>query len=179
MTIRYVLAPYVKTGVQRNKLYLGFGSIQREFVGSTQARAALALADYWREPRLSSDALYFLRNTIGLPEPVAADLIAEFVGQRAIIADGEIDATDRYSRHHLFYSMSGASPREVQNRLRERHALLLGCGGIGNVLSVTLATAGVGRLTLVDDDNVELSNLARQFMFTERDVGSNKVSISF
>jgi hypothetical protein len=177
MTIRYVLAPYVKTGIQHDRLYLGFGSIQREFAGSTQMRVALALADYWREPRLSTDALHFLTNTIGLSESKAADLIAEFVAQRAVVADGEIDTTDRYSRHHLFYSMSGAPPREVQTRLRERHVLLLGCGGIGNVLSTTLATAGVGRLTLVDDDIVELSNLTRQFMFTECDVGGSKVAL--
>lgn len=73
--------------------------------------------------------------------------------------------------------MSGASPREVQARLGERHALLLGCGGIGNILSTSLVTAGVGRLTLVDDDIVELSNLTRQFMFTERDVGGSKVAL--
>ncbi len=73
--------------------------------------------------------------------------------------------------------MSGASPREVQARLRGRHVLLLGCGGIGNVIAIALATAGLGRLTLVDDDIVELSNLTRQFMFTERDVGGSKVDL--
>lgn len=177
MEIRYVLAPYIKVGIQHDRLYLGFGSIQRELADSTQMRAALALADYWREPGASSDAFHFLTNTIGLSESEAADLIAEFVAQRAVVIDGEIDATERYSRHHLFYSMSGASPREVQARLGERHALLLGCGGIGNVLSASLATAGVGRLTLVDHDIVELSNLTRQFMFTERDVGGSKVAL--
>ncbi len=177
MATRYILAPYVKAGIQHDTLYLGFGSIQREFTDNAQMRAALALADYWREPRPRSDALHFLTHVIGMSEPNATDLIAEFVAQRAVVVDGEIDTADRYSRHHLFYSMAGASPHKVQTRLRSRHALLLGCGGIGSVLATALATTGVGRLTLVDDDIVEPSNLTRQFMFTERGVGSSKVAL--
>ncbi|MGH8906703.1 MAG: hypothetical protein ACRD0K_09345 [Egibacteraceae bacterium] len=128
MATRYILAPYVKAGIQHDKLYLGFGSIQREFIDSTQIRAALALACYWQEPHPSGDALLFLTRTVGLSESQAADLIAEFIAQRAVVVDGEIDTADRYHRHQLFYSMSGASPRDVQARLSERHALLLGCG---------------------------------------------------
>jgi bacteriocin biosynthesis cyclodehydratase domain-containing protein len=65
----------------------------------------------------------------------------------------------------------------VQRRLASAHVLLLGCGGIGNLVAVTLATAGVGALTLVDADRVELSNLIRQFLFTEADIGLPKSEV--
>jgi molybdopterin-synthase adenylyltransferase len=54
---------------------------------------------------------------------------------------------------------------------------MLGCGGIGNLVAVTLATSGIGKLTLVDADRVELSNLTRQFLFTEADLGELKCTV--
>ena len=55
--------------------------------------------------------------------------------------------------------------------------VLLGCGGIGSLVAITLATAGVGELILVDGDHVEPSNLTRQFLFTEADVGLPKAEV--
>jgi bacteriocin biosynthesis cyclodehydratase domain-containing protein len=53
---------------------------------------------------------------------------------------------------------------------------VLGCGGIGTWVIAALAGAGPGRLTLVDDDRVELSNLNRQMLYTRADVGAPKVA---
>ena len=58
---------------------------------------------------------------------------------------------------------------EGQRRLRDAHALVVGCGALGGVIIEWLARAGVGQLTLVDRDVVEPSNLHRQVLFTERD----------
>lgn len=55
---------------------------------------------------------------------------------------------------------------------------IIGCGGIGNHVSVTLATAGVGKIFLVDADIVELTNLTRQVLFTESNVGDLKVQVA-
>jgi len=73
--------------------------------------------------------------------------------------------TDRYSRQILF---AGIGP-EGQARLGESRALIIGCGALGTAQAEALARAGVGTLRLVDRDFVELSNLQRQTMFTERD----------
>ena len=54
--------------------------------------------------------------------------------------------------------------------------MILGCGGLGSWVAAGLACVGVGRLTLVDDDVVELSNLNRQLLFTEADIGRAKVA---
>jgi bacteriocin biosynthesis cyclodehydratase domain-containing protein len=56
--------------------------------------------------------------------------------------------------------------------------VIVGVGGIGSLVAVNLTTAGVGRLTLVDDDHVELSNLTRQLLYTESSVGQPKVTVA-
>ena len=77
----------------------------------------------------------------------------------------------RYSRQILLPEIG----IEGQQRLRESHALVIGIGGLGSPVSMYLAAAGVGQMTLVDDDNVDLSNLQRQIVHSTADVGEPKV----
>lgn len=65
----------------------------------------------------------------------------------------------------------------VQNRLKSCKCVILGAGGVGTPVAVYLAAAGVGNITIVDGDVVELSNLNRQVMFKERDIGLRKAEI--
>tara|TARA_Y100001956_G_C4122954_1_gene188524 strand:- start:2384 stop:3133 length:750 start_codon:yes stop_codon:yes gene_type:complete len=62
-----------------------------------------------------------------------------------------------------------------QEALKQSSILILGAGGLGCASSQYLATAGVGKLTLIDDDVVELSNLQRQVLHHDSDIGSKKV----
>jgi adenylyltransferase/sulfurtransferase len=78
---------------------------------------------------------------------------------------------DRYARHIILKEIGGGG----QTRLLKAHALVIGAGGIGSPVIQYLAAAGVGRLTVVDDDIVSLSNLQRQTLFATRDVGAKKV----
>jgi molybdopterin-synthase adenylyltransferase len=71
----------------------------------------------------------------------------------------------RYSRQELF---AGLGP-EGQKRIRAAEVAIVGVGALGSVLAEIMARAGVGRLTLVDRDYVEASNLQRQSLFTEED----------
>ncbi len=75
---------------------------------------------------------------------------------------------DRYSRQILF---PGIGP-DGQARLTEAHAVIAGCGALGCVQAMLLARAGVGRLTLIDRDYVERSNLQRQILFDECDAAA-------
>ncbi|AUI88418.1 molybdopterin-synthase adenylyltransferase MoeB [Vibrio azureus] len=65
---------------------------------------------------------------------------------------------------------------EGQEALRQASVLLIGAGGLGCACSQYLATAGVGKVTLVDDDVVEMSNLHRQVLHHENDIGRKKVA---
>ncbi len=77
----------------------------------------------------------------------------------------------RYSRHLLLDDIGV----EGQQKLLAAHALILGAGGLGSPVALYLASAGVGHLTIVDDDAVDLTNLQRQIMHTEARVGQPKV----
>ena len=61
--------------------------------------------------------------------------------------------------------------------IRRSRVFVLGCGGIGSLVAVQLAGAGIGQLTLADGDRVELSNLNRQFFLSRVDVGQLKVEV--
>lgn len=78
----------------------------------------------------------------------------------------------RYSRHLLLDDIG----IEGQQRLLDSHALIVGAGGLGSPVALYLASAGVGQITLVDDDTVDLTNLQRQIMHTEARVGQPKVA---
>ena len=77
----------------------------------------------------------------------------------------------RYSRHILLDEVG----IEGQERVLGAHALLVGAGGLGSPAALYLAASGVGRITLVDDDAVDLTNLQRQIMHTTARVGVAKV----
>ena len=82
------------------------------------------------------------------------------------------EALLRHSRHVLLeeYGIDG------QARVDAAHALVIGAGGLGSPVCLYLAAAGVGRITLVDDDTVDLTNLQRQIAHTTARVGQSKVA---
>jgi molybdopterin/thiamine biosynthesis adenylyltransferase len=80
------------------------------------------------------------------------------------------DRLARFARHIVLPEVGGTG----QVALADAHVVLIGCGGIGSPALQYLAAAGIGRLTLVDTDTVDLSNLQRQTIFTPADVGRPK-----
>jgi molybdopterin-synthase adenylyltransferase len=78
----------------------------------------------------------------------------------------------RYSRHILLEEIG----IEGQQRLLDARALVIGAGGLGSPVALYLATAGVGRITLVDHDTVDLTNLQRQIAHRTESVGTPKVA---
>ncbi|MEO7127895.1 MAG: ThiF family adenylyltransferase, partial [Rhodoferax sp.] len=77
----------------------------------------------------------------------------------------------RYSRHILLDEIG----IEGQERLLAAHALVIGAGGLGSPVALYLASAGIGHITLVDDDTVDLTNLQRQIAHTTARIGMAKV----
>ncbi len=77
----------------------------------------------------------------------------------------------RYSRHIMLPQLD----YEGQLKLTESKALIIGAGGLGSPVAMYLASSGVGHLTIVDFDHIEVSNLQRQLLHGTSDVGRLKV----
>lgn len=84
------------------------------------------------------------------------------------MSDAELE---RYARHIVLREVGG----QGQKKLRAARVLVVGAGGLGSPVLQYLAAAGVGTLGVIDDDVVSASNLQRQVLFTEDDVGKPKV----
>ncbi len=79
---------------------------------------------------------------------------------------------ERFARHIVLKDIGGAG----QKKLLSARATVIGAGGIGSPVLLYLAAAGVGHIRVIDDDAVSLSNLQRQILFGEADIGRSKVS---
>jgi len=80
--------------------------------------------------------------------------------------------SDRYSKQRIFLG------READAALRSKRVAVLGLGALGSVIAPWLARAGVGQLTLIDRDLVEESNLQRQLLYCEADLGKAKAEMA-
>ena len=87
------------------------------------------------------------------------------------LTDAELE---RYARHIVLPQVGGVG----QKKLRAASIAVIGAGGIGSAVIPALAGAGVGQLTIIDDDVVDPANLHRQPLFRERDVGYSKADLA-
>lgn len=87
------------------------------------------------------------------------------------LSDQELE---RYARHIVLPQVGGVGQRKLQSA----RVGVIGAGGIGNAVIPALAGAGIGQLTIIDDDLVELANLHRQPLFKENDAGQPKAELA-
>ncbi|MDA0634192.1 ThiF family adenylyltransferase [Nonomuraea sp. MCN248] len=131
-----------------------------------------------REPVEQAD-LYALIGEVPPQEIDAA--VARLLEARVLVTDDELGALTAdtgLSRFALFLSMfrPAAEVTAALGELRRAHVAVLGVGAIGGAVALQLATGGVGRLTLLDHDRVEESNLHRQHLYAADDVGELKTA---
>ncbi len=81
---------------------------------------------------------------------------------------------ERFARHIRLTGFGN----EAQNKLSKASVLIIGCGGLGCPAALYLTRGGIGRLGLMDADLVSLSNLHRQVLFNEEDIGKPKVDVA-
>jgi adenylyltransferase/sulfurtransferase len=87
------------------------------------------------------------------------------------LSDAELD---RYARHFVLHQIGG----EGQRKLLDASVLVIGAGGLGSPCLLYLAAAGVGRIGIVDDDEVALSNLQRQILYGTEEIGRPKTLVA-
>ena len=172
---KFVLAPYVRVGFLNGYLHFGFGSI-RQLIDEKEIQncildAAVFLKNPYRIDEVES-YLHRMGHNLEIIKSTIDVLLKKF-----IIPDDSYNREERHSRSFLFYSLSGAEIGNVQEDISNKTVAIVGCGGIGNVVGVLLATAGVKEFILVDSDQIELSNLSRQIMFREVDCNKYKTTV--
>jgi molybdopterin/thiamine biosynthesis adenylyltransferase/rhodanese-related sulfurtransferase len=89
-----------------------------------------------------------------------------------VIAYSASDFDRRYARQMILPNVG----REGQQKLSNSRVLIVGAGGLGSPCAFYLAAAGIGHITIVDDDLVDLSNLQRQILHKNSNIGQNKVN---
>ena len=142
-------------------------ALLRELAGGGGDVAALAAACGAAEDEVAG-ALGQL-DELGLLER-AEDRDAALLGPEAL---------ERFDRQLAYFAhVQPGSASQMQARLAAAHVAVIGVGGLGTWAASALACAGVGTLTLVDDDRVALSNLNRQVLYRRADVGRRKVDLA-
>jgi adenylyltransferase/sulfurtransferase len=82
--------------------------------------------------------------------------------------------SERYKSHILLEEIGVKG----QNCIKSSRVLIVGAGGLGSPIALYLAAAGVGNIGIIDFDNVDVSNLQRQFLYNDNDIGKSKVEIA-
>ncbi len=167
---------------------------ERELLVSLDPKVRIRLAD--ADGRVLA-LLQLLREGSRDPAELTADLQADWPGTSrddvmAAIASldqlGWLETTrgdgnfseheqQRYASNLAFFdafSTLSRSAQDIQTQLRAAHVLVLGAGGLGSAVLMNLAGLGIGAVTVVDSDQVELRNFARQFTYVPSDIGKSK-----
>lgn len=103
-----------------------------------------------------------------------------FGNEEQVLAVRELLLNAETSRTASYFCCMARNCQELINafeRIKNAKALIIGCGGIGSLVAIQLAGAGVEDLTLIDPDTIETSNLNRQFLWERNDAGRPKVEV--
>jgi bacteriocin biosynthesis cyclodehydratase domain-containing protein len=146
----------------------GAGERERKFLAALDGRNSRTALDADFGAEAVAEVLDLL-DSEGLVEDAAA---------YDTLTHGERARYDRQLRYFADIAPDRLTAADCQVRLRDAHVLVLGVGGLGSWAALSLACCGVGRLTLVDGDEVELSNLNRQVLYTPADIGRPKVRVA-
>jgi molybdopterin/thiamine biosynthesis adenylyltransferase len=165
-------------------LYILRGGPDAEFVIESPSPADRAILELLHTPRSRSDLATSLTDRghdlapgdldATLAQLADLDLTEEHPRSYALPPDDAL----RFDRQLAYFADAAGgtdAAAQAQRRLARATVVVAGCGGLGSWTAAGLACAGVGRLVLVDDDTVELSNLNRQVLFRHADLGRRKV----
>ncbi|ATP12716.1 hypothetical protein BHOIPH791_06800 [Bartonella henselae] len=177
MEQQYILGKYTRVVVHKKNAIFGAGSKQFIINDRKHWENLVLLAAQWIEKKTKEET-YNSLSSIMSRENFNRAFNFLFSNHFLVLAETSDNIFhNRYSRSHLHYQSYGMHPASVQHTLSQKVVVILGCGGIGNHVSAILASSGVGKLILVDNDVIEMTNLTRQILFTEEDIGLPKTTV--
>ena len=165
------------------KLKLGTGwqaeVNQNEVWISNESGKSICISNHCAEHRLFK-LLIETQSVSSKTYPVAS--MARLIEMGALhICNQTVDESSTRFRWQDEYFSAFVSPtnslNNINQKIQEAHVVIIGIGGLGGMLALLLASAGVGHISLVDGDLVEESNLPRQFLFKESSIGKAKVDV--
>lgn len=107
----------------------------------------------------------FYPDTKEFQKLIKEPLLENFYNPRfgRLIASWELDETEKLNRFEMF------------DNLKKSHICIIGVGTVGSMIAVLAASSGIGEVTIIDGDRVEIGNLYRQYFYTENQIGQSKV----
>lgn len=173
MTQLYQLKRYQRINKLSDKIFIG-ALPPRATVIDDAPTFLKGLLSFFSEPRTLEEGRDYLKGNCNLSESERDAVLQELLNND-IISKPIYEDEDRYTRHYLYYDLIGIDPLIAQQVLSQKKVGLVGTGGIGSNVAMILAGAGVGTLVFSDGDKIEESNLTRQFLYNESDIGQYKV----
>lgn len=105
-------------------------------------------------------------------------IVIQEINNHPLLSRDDIEKFDRQLRFFSEYEQPGSNRFEYQRRLMDSEVTILGLGGIGSNVFLSLLHAGVSKFNIADYDTVELNNLHRQVIYSKKDVGKLKVDVA-
>ena len=154
-------------------------------IETSAPEAIVRILDICRDGFVSRDPIKYISFLLGMPEGATGQVIDE-LSQRSILLSKTVsphkeETPDRYSRQVKFFKMFEDSDRSgsaLDRKLRSSSIAVVGVGGYGCWIAMLCARIGIRRITLIDHDTIEESNLSRQVLFSDADVGKKKVAVA-
>jgi hypothetical protein len=174
------LKEYLVINFDVESIFLHINSFEK--IEITKTELTLKLIELLTIGYNKFDIISILTNDYKFKSEDCKSILNDFINygfvEECVVCDSKYE---RFKRQLLLFDILKSrhdyneDVQHIQDLLKNAHVVIHGTGGIGNYVSLSLVASGVGKITLIDNDNIELSNLNRQILFTENDIGKHKV----
>jgi len=166
-----IKSPCFEAFTLANKYIIFTGSRQEYIENKKKFSDLIDLANFCIEARNIIEVNEFM-----LDKEISSETLNYSIDNK-ILLKNKIDLSNRYSRNDIYLEYQGIDSKNLHEKISSMNILIAGCGGIGNIISYSMVSLGAKNILLLDDDVIEESNLNRQFLFQEDDIGLKKVDI--
>ena len=167
-------------------LYSIYG--ERIFIPLSRDQLSFRIVEYIRKQSQSvSDIFAYIREKHGCSKPIFTNALQSLIKNGVIVIESD-DGDSGLSKSELqrykwqleylaAYQNFSLTKYDIQKNWKNSKVAIIGLGGQGAIIAQLLSAIGICQITVVDGDKVELSNLTRQFVYKEKDIGANKVDV--